>query len=344
MNRFILIVAALAALSVPAVLAQNYNFAPFNSRYRTTASIASQIRNLTRSWVAGNNTLPPAAYYKGVLYDRLGETRLAPAILVNPEDIALPDTFDARQKWSMCPSLNVIRNQGCCGSCWAISAASAMSDRWCIKSKGKEQFSFGAADMLACCHACGDGCKGGYLGPAWQYWVNQGVSSGGPFRSRQGCHPYPIDVCDASGEEADTPKCSKKCQSGYNMTDVWQDRRYGRVAYSIPADEQKIMEEIYLNGPVQAAFMTYQDFHAYKSGVYRHVWGHMAGGHAVKLMGWGVENGMKYWLVANSWGEDWGDNGFFKIVRGENHCGIEKDVHAGLPSFNKHLEFEGIHF
>jgi len=51
----------------------------------------------------------------------------------------------------------------------------------------------------------------------------------------------------------------------------------------------------------------------YKSGVYAHTTGRRLGGHAVKLIGYGEENGVKYWLCANSWGKSWGSNGFFKI-------------------------------
>lgn len=54
------------------------------------------------------------------------------------------------------------------------------------------------------------------------------------------------------------------------------------------------------------------------------------GGHAVKILGWGVEEGTPYWLCANSWNSDWGDKGFFKILRGENECGIETGIVAGL--------------
>lgn len=45
------------------------------------------------------------------------------------------------------------------------------------------------------------------------------------------------------------------------------------------------------------------------SGVYQHVTGEMMGGHAVRILGWGVENDTPYWLVGNSWNTDWGDNG-----------------------------------
>lgn len=44
-------------------------------------------------------------------------------------------------------------------------------------------------------------------------------------------------------------------------------------------------------------------------GVYQHVTGQMLGGHAIKILGWGKENDTPYWLVANSWNTDWGDNG-----------------------------------
>ena len=66
-------------------------------------------------------------------------------------------------------------------------------------------------------------------------------------------------------------------------------------------------------------------------GVYHHVTNVILGGHAVKILGWGTENGTPYWLVANSWNYDWGDKGYFKILRGSNECGIEGDIVAGIP-------------
>jgi cathepsin B len=77
--------------------------------------------------------------------------------------------------------------------------------------------------------------------------------------------------------------------------------------------------------------MVYADFPHYKSGVYSHVTGSMVGGHAIKVLGWGVENGRKYWLAANSWNTNWGEAGFFKIARGINEGMIEDMMFAGLP-------------
>ncbi|KAG9445491.1 hypothetical protein H6P81_016831 [Aristolochia fimbriata] len=84
---------------------------------------------------------------------------------------------------------------------------------------------------------------------------------------------------------------------------------------------------------VQHGVVTEEDFAHYKTGVYKHLTGSVMGGHAVKLIGWGrSDEGEDYWLLANQWNKSWGDNGFFKIRRGTNECGIEEDVVAGLPS------------
>uniref|UniRef100_A0A6M2F6E3 Peptidase C1A papain C-terminal domain-containing protein n=1 Tax=Populus davidiana TaxID=266767 RepID=A0A6M2F6E3_9ROSI len=183
-------------------------------------------------------------------------------------------------------------------------------------------------DLLACCgFLCGSGCDGGYPISAWRYFVHHGVVT-------EECDPYFDDIgCSHPGCEPGypTPKCARKC---VNKNQLWKkSKHYGVKPYRIDSDPNSIMAEIYKNGPVEVAFSVYEDFAHYKSGVYKHITGGMMGGHAVKLIGWGTsEDGEAYWLLANQWNRGWGDDGYFKIRRGTNECGIEGDVVAGLPS------------
>ena len=84
-------------------------------------------------------------------------------------------------------------------------------------------------------------------------------------------------------------------------------------------------------GPVEADMLVYEDFPVYKSGVFKHKDPMNFGGHSVKIIGWGVENNEDYWLVSNSWGVEWGMEGFFKILRGTNEAEIESGIIAGKP-------------
>jgi len=100
-------------------------------------------------------------------------------------------------------------------------------------------------------------------------------------------------------------------------------------AYGIGSNIDAIATEIMTNGPVEAAFDVYEDFITYRSGIYQYTTGGLLGGHAVKILGWGVDGGVKYWTVANSWNADWGDKGYFRILRGVDECGIEDEITAG---------------
>ena len=82
-------------------------------------------------------------------------------------------------------------------------------------------------------------------------------------------------------------------------------------------------------GTLSVTMTVYEDFEAYSSGVYQHKTGRNLGGHAIKMVGWGVDNGVKYWTCVNSWNDSWGENGQFRILRGSDECGIESGVVAG---------------
>ena len=103
-------------------------------------------------------------------------------------------------------------------------------------------------------------------------------------------------------------------------------------AYDLSGNIPKIQQDAMADGSATMAFTVYDDFPTYKSGVYKATSSKALGGHAVRLLGWGVEDGQDYWLIANSWNEEWGNGGTFKIARGNNECGIEGNVQAGTAS------------
>lgn len=213
-----------------------------------------------------------------------------------------------------------------------------MTDRYCTFSNGTKQFHFSAQDLLSCSHA--GGCHGGSPYEAWMSWMLDGIVSGGNYNSSEGCRPYEIPSCAHHGTNGGglppctdivpTPKCVESCQSSYNV-EYSKDKRRGQKIHVIENDEDDIKAELYTNGPLAVSFTVYADFVNYKEGVYKHTEGDIVGYHAVKLLAWGVENGTKYWLIANSWNPHWGQNGYFKILRGENHCDIESEAIGGEP-------------
>jgi cathepsin B len=214
-------------------------------------------------------------------------------------DIA--DSFDARSEWSHCTTIGDIRDQSSCGSCWAFGAVEAMSDRYCIHMN--MMLNISAENLNDCCGECGNGCNGGFPLMAWEYWVKHGLVTGGQYGSHSGCQPYSLPKCEhhVSGPypncttEYPTPKCEMKCEEGYSKS-YEEDLHYGKTAYPVDRKVEAIQTEIMTNGPVEGAFIVYADFPTYKSGVYKHTTGGELGGHAIKILGWGVENGTPYWL------------------------------------------------
>ncbi|KAJ4431891.1 hypothetical protein ANN_20497 [Periplaneta americana] len=153
----------------------------------------------------------------------------------------------------------------------------------------------------------------------------------------QGCQPYLIEPCDhhSNGSRKpcsipqSTPKCVHKCENGYKIS-YKEDLRQGKLAYIVVGYAEDIQKEIMMNGPAGTVMAIYTDFLYYRSGVYQHLQGELLGHHSVKLLGWGVENGTPYWIAANSWNNNWGDKGYFRIIRGRNECDIENEIYAGL--------------
>lgn len=313
--------------------------------------------NSSSTWKAGINerfrktTLGEAVKLLGSIITPKNERENIP--IMNHEENDLPQSYDARNAYPKCQSIKHIRDQSACGSCWAVSSTEVMSDRICIKSNQENQIQVSGSDLMSCCHLCSkeEGCKGGNPYQAFLYWNYSGIVTGGDYQDQNTCKPYPFKCQKSSGgpypvcpkKEYPTPACVRSCQSGYPKS-YDDDKSRGSTAYQVSNDEAQIRAEIIKNGPVVASFIVYSDFYSYKSGIYQYSGGLYQGGHAVKVVGFGEENIngniVPYWLVANSWGESWGENGYFRILRGSNECEFESYVIAGLPKANSsELEF-----
>lgn len=256
----------------------------------------------------------------------------------------VPSEFDVRAKWPKCASVSGhIRDQSDCGSCWAFASTEAFNDRRCIATGDTTLLS--AEDTVANCgilRCFSMGCNGGQPGEAWSWFKSTGVVTGGDYDDTgkgDTCAPYSIAPCAhhvtptakypkcPSGLEP-TPRIGAHCtEKGYTKSYA-QDKKRASSSYGLHS-VRGIQQDILRYGSATAAFSVYADFPTYKSGVYSHTTGSSLGGHAVKLLGWGTEAGQDYWLVANSWNEQWGDHGTFKIKRGSDECGIESQVVAG---------------
>ena len=264
--------------------------------------------------------------------------------LISTADI--PDTYDAINAKPECASvIGHVRDQSDCGSCWAFGTVESFNDRRCLMYS--DQTIYSAEDILSCCSGirCGlsQGCNGGNPTAAWKWLTTTGVTSGGDFdtvQSGSSCNPYPFAPCshhvdselpNCPTSEYETPQCNEKCIDTKYTKSYKEDKVLAKTSYTIQG-ESNIMADIFLNGPVTAAFTVYEDFTAYKSGVYKHVAGDALGGHAIEIVAYGVDEktGLKYWKCKNSWNSAWGEEGFFKILRGVDECGIESSVSAGL--------------
>ncbi|XP_052532873.1 tubulointerstitial nephritis antigen isoform X3 [Tympanuchus pallidicinctus] len=238
-----------------------------------------------------------------------------------------PEFFAATYAWP--DWIHDPLDQRNCGASWAFSTASVAADRITIHSDGQITDNLSVQNLISCDTRNQHGCGGGNIESAWRYLKTHGVVS-------YACYPsFWKHHLDSPSEN----HCYVSSEYGKNHTNgpcpnaLEDSNRLYRCGshYRVSSKETDIMEEIMAKGPVQAIMKVYEDFFLYKEGIYRHSYkeGSKWKTHSVKLLGWGSlpgKNGQKqkFWIAANSWGKYWGENGYFRILRGQNECDIEK--------------------
>jgi len=269
----------------------------------------------------------------------------------------IPVSFDSATNWPQCAVIiGDIRDQSNCGCCWAFAGAEAASDRMCIATNATTVVPLSAQD--ACFNGGGlfsYGCDGGQIAAPWEYiqlsdFRSSGAVSGGQYDgtgvfgggfcsdfSMPHCHhhgPQKDDPYPAEGEPGCETQITPEGPTGCDADAVPPHDNFEADRYYFDGDiitakgEENMQRAIMLGGPMEVAFSVYSDFEDYDGGIYHHVTGEFMGGHAVKVVGWGEENGEKYWRVANSWNKFWGEEGYFRIRRGVDEGGIEEGAVA----------------
>jgi len=243
--------------------------------------------------------------------------------LPQPDVSGLPEALDYRDLGGV-DYTTINRNQHIpqyCGSCWAHGTTSALSDR--IKFMRKAAFpdiQLSPQVLVNCVtQNSTHGCEGGDPTAAYSWIQSNGITD-------DTCQNYqakdlsctPIHVCQT-------------CTPDGACTAVPNPPTYHVTQHGQVQGEVAMMQELYLRGPIAATIAVTPALENYTTGVFVDKTGTKSLDHSVSIAGWGVDNGVKYWIVRNSWGTYWGEGGWARIVKGIDNLGIEANCDWAVP-------------
>lgn len=198
-----------------------------------------------------------------------------------------------------------------------------------------------------------DACTGNSLTDAFRYLLLIGTNT-------EECLPYNSVTSISSDisnytDTSQVPLCTAVTGDLGDMCGDYEYNTYTREVIGTPArfyriwhfygirgvkkddgSEFNIRHDIYKSGPVCTAMKVYPDFYTFDAKKEIYSWngeGEQIAGHAIVLLGWGVEDEIPYWIVRNTWGSKWGMDGYFRMKRGTNECEIEENCFGIVPDY-----------
>jgi cathepsin B len=265
----------------------------------------------------------------GDLTQTKGYKHLRPPVALVESNGNEPSDYDLRSElWSCFPEngVEVVRNQGLCGSCWSFASATSTMHNLCSSSADSalatpdDRFEVAVQTFLSCNDNMA-GCDGGMATDA----ASAIKKLGGIIKERD--FPYKCGGGDPHNHFAQDSASCKFAPWGadcpyYSPTPGW--KFYGVAGIDGEGPMKTVISE---GNSLYVSFKVYHNFMDWKEGVYTTLGGGVAGGHAVAGIGYGTEGGLPYWLLQNSWGPGGsGVNGYVKFLRGSNLAGVEENA------------------
>lgn len=215
-------------------------------------------------------------------------------------DDALSRKMDAPSDavdWVVKGAVTPVKNQQSCGSCWAFSTTGSVEGALQIATG--TLLSLSEQQLVSCDHDGDQGCKGGSMDTAFGWIKEHGICS-------ETDYPY------TSGMGI-TGSCKAACKPEVTLTGFTD----------IPKGDESSLLAAVGKGPVSIAIEADKNaFQLYKSGVLDSDSCGKALDHGVLIVGYGSDSGKDYWKIKNSWGPTWGEDGYIRMVRNKDMCGL----------------------